>query len=64
MDKWCSFPDCKATYKANKWGQIKAHDAGWFFQKDGQGFCPEHVPEWVAGWRAGKAQVDTRQPEV
>lgn len=25
---------------------------GWFHKKDGDSWCPEHIPAWVAAWRA------------
>jgi hypothetical protein len=51
----CGVPGCPATYAPYKWGQIRAQSAGWFFPKDpGKGgpWCPEHLPDWVAAWRA------------
>lgn len=50
----CSEPGCDATRKNHQWGAIKAHAAGWFEQKDGQSWCPEHTPPWVAAWREGR----------
>lgn len=52
LAEFCIFPNCLRTYKRHKWGVIKAHNEGWFFQKNGDVYCPEHVPEWVAKWRA------------
>ena len=48
----CSVDGCTATFTHHYWGAVKAHDAGWFSQKDGTVYCPEHTPDWVAGWRA------------
>lgn len=48
--KFCSFPECDSRIKDHAWGHIKASD--WFFQKNGDSWCPEHIPEWVEGWRA------------
>lgn len=48
----CAQPGCAASAKDDRWAKIKAHDAGWFEQKDGTAWCPEHVPDWVARWRA------------
>lgn len=43
---------CKARYKTHHWGKKEAAREGWFFQKNGDAFCPKHVPEWVEEWRA------------
>jgi hypothetical protein len=40
--------------KKHHWGQQKAQNEGWFFQKNGDTFCPEHVPAWVGPWRASR----------
>lgn len=47
----CSAEDCEASFVAHKWGSIKAHDEGWFLQKDGTVYCPKHTPDWVKEWR-------------
>lgn len=53
--KWtlCSEPNCDNKFKNHAWGQIKADD--WFHQKNGDHWCPEHIPEWVEEWRAKRA---------
>lgn len=44
---------CDKTVKDNRWAKIHAHDEGWFITKDdSKAYCPDHVPEWVADWRA------------
>lgn len=55
----CRQPECPAVYGLHKWGQIRAHRAGWFFPADGKpdGWCPEHLPEWVPEWRARRGAV-------
>lgn len=55
----CTAPSCTASIANHAWGHIKA--AGWFFQKDGQQFCPDHVPDWVESWRASKATKATQR---
>jgi hypothetical protein len=50
--KQCADPTCEASYKPHAWGSIHAHAAGWFQQKDGTAWCPQHNPPWVAEWRA------------
>lgn len=47
----CSDPECSETIKVHYWAKVKANDDGWFFQKDGNVWCPVHVPEWVPAWR-------------
>lgn len=47
----CCFTYCTATIKSHRWAQIRASDHGWFFGRNGDVFCPEHVPDWVAAWR-------------
>jgi len=53
----CSVPDCPASFVPHYWGKIRADKAGWFLQKDGTSYCPDHVPGWVAGWRAKKSST-------
>lgn len=50
----CCVPGCSNTHKADRWNTSKAQALGWFFQKNGQAWCPEHTPDWVAEWRARK----------
>lgn len=52
----CSEPDCERGIRDHRWARIKAADEGWFFQKDGSTWCPDHNPPWVAGWRARKLE--------
>lgn len=49
-DKQCA-AGCGRSFKRHRWGNIQAHNEGWFEQKDGTAYCPDHVPDWVAGWR-------------
>lgn len=57
--RYCSDPKCSVKIKNHRWGQTKADD--WFFQKNGDSWCPQHVPDWVAGWRAQKASRSTME---
>lgn len=43
---------CDAKLENHYWGKVKAED--WFFTRAGEAYCPNHVPEWVAGWRERK----------
>ena len=50
--KKCSGPGCPKTYTPHEWGSKAAQRAGWFLQRNGDAWCPDHHPEWVAAWRA------------
>lgn len=56
--KWCTFPNCTNTYMPHTWGKRKASNEGWFFQRNGDAWCPEHTPEWVESWRASRQTGD------
>jgi hypothetical protein len=45
----CDAPNCEAKRKNHKWGRVKAE--GWFFEKSGKVWCPDHHPDWVTEWR-------------
>lgn len=47
---------CTASFPGSKFAAIKAGADGWFFSREtDEAYCPPHVPEWVAAWRARKA---------
>lgn len=47
---------CTASHPSGKWGTMAADKAGWFHSKAEEcAYCPEHVPDWVSGWRAKQA---------
>lgn len=49
----CSQKGCKNKHKNNKWASIRAtSEKGWMHQKNGDSWCPEHLPDWVESWRA------------
>lgn len=50
----CASPGCANEIPNHAWAAIKTE--GWFHQKDGKSWCPEHTPEWVAEWRAKNAR--------
>lgn len=47
--------ECGKTHKKDRWNNSKAQGLGWFMQKDGTAWCPDHIPEWVAEWRANRS---------
>lgn len=49
--KQCASVGCDNSFMPHAWGAIKSHDKGWFHQKNGDSWCPDHTPEWVAEWR-------------
>lgn len=51
---YCSSRDCMNSIKNNAWSRIKAE--GWFFQHNGDVWCPDHIPDWVEAWRANKGK--------
>lgn len=48
----CSDRSCEATIKNHRWGKIKAD--GWLFLKNGEAFCPLHIPSWYKQWKGTK----------
>lgn len=50
----CAEPGCTAAHKSDRWNNSKAQKLGWFMQRNGDSWCPDHVPEWVAQWREEK----------
>lgn len=54
-DKSCSKENCPKTYIPDEWGTKRANREGWFLQRNGDAWCPDHNPEWVAEWRAKQA---------
>lgn len=54
----CLRDGCPASFPGSKWDTMQAQREGWFFPKEHngvRGWCPEHLPEWVAEWRARQA---------
>lgn len=49
-----TIPHKNRSGRASKWDAIRAAESGWFEQKDGTLYCPEHVPDWVEPWRASR----------
>jgi len=57
----CSHEGCNSTYADHHWGHKAAQRDGWFFQKNGHSWCPQHVPSWVGEWRASKSRGEGAQ---
>lgn len=47
----CDGPGCEAAVPNHRWGRIKEGET-WLFQKNGDSWCPEHLPEWYPAWKA------------
>lgn len=54
-EAFCSVRTCTNSFKKHYWGSIKAQNDGWFLQKNGDIWCPEHLPDWYEEWKAKKA---------
>lgn len=55
--KTCAIEGCTNRFADHVWGARNAQKAGWFCQKDGTNFCPNHIPDWVAEWRNRSAGI-------
>lgn len=55
--KNCSYEGCENKLPNHAWGRIKAE--GWFQQRDGNIWCPDHIPEWVEEWRKKRDATDS-----
>jgi hypothetical protein len=54
----CKEKSCQEFFNSSRFDAIRAKEAGWFEQKNGDVWCPAHIPDWVAGWRASKKKQD------
>jgi hypothetical protein len=52
----CSKEECPKFFPNHKWGYQQAQREGWFMQRNGDAWCPDHNPDWVAEWRAKKRE--------
>lgn len=53
----CAQQGCATSYhNKSGWDSIRAQSKGWFEQKNGKSWCPEHVPDWVPAWREQQAR--------
>lgn len=57
----CTDSACEKSIRLHMWGKAEAYAEGWFFQKNGDLWCPDHLPDWVSKWRAKKkAEMDQK----
>lgn len=50
----CSEEGCEQTCRTHRWAKTKS---GWFQSRDGVlNYCPSHIPDWVAQWRARQSR--------
>ena len=59
----CDHLECTASFKTSYWASIHAYSDGWFVKRNGEAYCPEHQPPWLAEWRERKARSDQRKDE-
>lgn len=52
----CAGDDCPNETETDHWTSKKRQREGWFFQRNGDVWCPDHTPEWVEEWRARRAE--------
>lgn len=55
----CAKNECAKTFSDHEWGNKKAQREGWFMQRNGLAWCPDHTPDWVAEWRAKKQKENS-----
>jgi hypothetical protein len=48
----CAKEECPKFFPDHMWGNRQAQREGWFMQRNGLAWCPDHNPDWVAEWRA------------
>lgn len=54
--KECAADGCTANFRdTGRWAPERQSKSGWFHQRNGSSFCPQHTPDWVAAWRERKA---------
>jgi len=52
----CASEGCDETRPGHGWRDYTKRGGGWFEQKNGDTWCPKHIPEWVAEWRAKRSR--------
>lgn len=55
LKKICKGESCEVFFiSGSRWDDQRAQNLGWFMQRNGDVWCPNHVPDWVSAWRAKK----------
>ena len=57
----CAHGKCPNTFEAHRWAKVRAQTLGWFMQRNGKAWCPDHVPGWVVEWRKNKQRDDSAE---
>lgn len=52
--KKCAEPTCDKTKPDADWAHRTPEGEGWFDQRNGDSWCPEHIPAWYTAWKAKK----------
>lgn len=43
----CAESGCEEKFFGNRGAMMKAHYSGWYLQKSGKVWCPDHRPAWA-----------------
>lgn len=49
--RYCGREGCGKSFRPGFWEDHRAQTDGWFMQRNGIVWCPDHNPDWVAEWR-------------
>ena len=61
LQRHCSRDGCPNSFPDHRFGTIRAAAGGWFISREkDEAWCPDDLPDWVAGWRAKKAAEQFR----
>jgi hypothetical protein len=62
--KFCAHSGCGDKYYPHEWGTKEAQRKGWFLQRNGVAWCPDHNPDWVAEWRVKNKKKNQDEKEL
>jgi hypothetical protein len=54
----CKDEICSNFYANNREGRTWAYDEGWHIGRNGDSYCPHHIPDWVVRYRKRIKQID------